>query len=117
MPAPNLSKTTPAAVKNITRADIEKYLAIEDQRRELGRQMYLLTKQANAIEDKLEAYVLAKAPTKSRTIERSGYRLSIVEKAGAVSWKTAFVDVAGQAKADELVAAAPPRDELAIEKL
>jgi hypothetical protein len=45
-----------------------------------------------------------------------GYRLAIVQKNGTVSWKDEFVRAAGHEKAEELLAAAPKKDVLSVEK-
>lgn len=104
-------------LRTITRTDLARFLEMDRQRRELNRQAYLIAKQMAGLEADLVAWVTAKAPGKSRTVDRSGYRLSIVSKPGSVSWKAAFVEACGDAAAEQLAAAAPPRDVLVVEKL
>lgn len=117
MPAPKLSKTPPPKPKNITKADIEQYLALEAERKEANRQAYLLGKKAAGLKDAIMAFVAAKCGGKTRSITRSGFRLSLLEVAGSVAWKAAYVALAGQERADELVAEAPTKDELQVERL
>jgi hypothetical protein len=117
MPAPRLSKAKPPKPKTITRVEIEKLQALEDQRRELNRQAYLLAKQADAIEGVITAWVEAHVTGTTRVVARSGYELSLVDEPGSVHWKTQYVEAFGQAKAEALVAAAPPKTKLKIRKL
>jgi hypothetical protein len=115
---PRLSKT-PAAAKpaNVTKPVIEEYLQLEADRKEHARQAYLLEKRTKGLAAKLKDWILANAPGKTRSVDRSGFRLSIVEGPGYPSWKAEFVNALGQDEADAIAAACPPSEKLQVIRL
>lgn len=105
-----------SAVPNITIKDLEAWETLENQRKEGAREARDLGKQQAIIEAKIQAFVEAKGG-KSRSVQRSGFRLAIEQVKGSVAWKTEFISLAGQERAEELVANAPPKDVVVIERL
>ncbi len=101
---------------HVTKRDLEQWQDLEDRRLAAKRLADDLSKQQDAIEAKLEAFVRAKEPA-TLTVLRSGYRLSIRRVKSAVAWKQEFVKVAGQRVAEELTAGAPLKEKFAVERL
>ncbi|MBA3481724.1 MAG: hypothetical protein H0T51_07910 [Pirellulales bacterium] len=114
--APQLSKPKPAPAKKPTRADFERWLELDAQRKEHGRQAAALSGQQNRLGESITAYVLQDGG-KHRTVECSGHRAEITSKQGQPSWLQEFTELAGQAKVDELKSSAPFKDSLTILKL
>jgi len=110
-------KTTADAPKTpfITRHDIEEYLELEERRKGLNRESAQIAKQAEVIEQKLEAFVRANGG-KEKSLSRSGYVLAIKTCKGSPAWKVEFVKVAGIAASEQLIASAPTRESLTVEK-
>lgn len=104
----------PKDVPHLVKAEIEEYLALEEKRKAANRQADDIEKQAKVLKARIEAFIVAKGGS-ARTVERSGYVLSIKQKAGSVAWKEEFLRVAGQEEAARLSAAAPKRDYLSVE--
>lgn len=105
----------PADAPNITYKDIEQYLELEEGRKRLEREARALGKQSGEIADKLLAFARAHGG-KAQSILRSGYVLAVVTKPGTVEWKKEFVRQAGLDAAEALIAAAPTRESLSVEK-
>jgi hypothetical protein len=99
---------------NLTKADIEAYLALHEERLSLQRQARDKEREAEELEQKIWAWVDAKGGD-ARSCERSGFVLAIKTRAGSVQWKTEFIRVAGAEEAEKLTSAAPPREFLSIE--
>ncbi|MDX1963916.1 MAG: hypothetical protein SFX18_12240 [Pirellulales bacterium] len=97
----------------VTRAQIERYFKLEAKRKELQRQASDLGKQVEEIENELIEYVEQNGG-EARSVTTCGHVLAIVQKAGTVQWKPEFIRVAGQRAADQIIAAAPPRDAFSI---
>lgn len=105
-----------APVPNITKKDLEEWERLENQRKEASREARDLQKQQDIIEAKIKAFVEAKGG-KSRSVERSGFRLALEKVKQQVAWKTEYIALAGQEQAEQLVADAPLKEVLAIERL
>ncbi len=99
----------------ITKHDIEEYLELEERRKGLNREAAQVAKQAEAIEQKLEEFVRATGG-KEKSVSRSGFVLAIKTAKGTVGWKAEYVKVKGNEAAEQLMAAAPPREFFSVEK-
>jgi hypothetical protein len=86
--------------------EVETYLLLEDERKSLSRQASDLNKQAEKIEARLHAHVLKHGGTQ-RALVVGPYALAVVDQGGKVQWKQKFVELHGERKAEELIAAAP----------
>jgi hypothetical protein len=100
---------------HVTKVDIEQYLELDARRRALMREASDIAKQQAEVADKLSEFVAAHGG-RERSCTRSGYVLAIITKPGSVSWKPEFIRVAGEAAAEALIAAAPPREALTVTK-
>ncbi|MGC4004663.1 MAG: hypothetical protein QM811_16715 [Pirellulales bacterium] len=109
-------KSAKSEVPHVTVKEIQKYLGLDEQRKQLNRESAALKKQADAIEADIEKFIRANGG-KELSVTRSGYRLAILTAAGSVAWKDEFVKLAGNERAEELRAAAPPREFLSVEKI
>src|SRR5262245_20551523 len=94
---------------HVTRADIEEFLRLEEERKSLNRQAADLERQAAPLKTKLSQFVELEAG-KSKSIERSGYVLAFKTRAGRVEWKSEFIAVAGTEAAERLVRDCPPSE-------
>jgi uncharacterized caspase-like protein len=99
----------------VTRADIEEFLELEEERKSLNRQADDLARKAAPLKDKLSQFV-AFAAGPSKSIERSGYVLAMLTRAGRVDWKSEFIHVAGETEAERLVRECPKSEFLSVEK-
>ncbi len=116
MPAPSLSAPAPTKPAAVFKRDLERWEELDDQRKELARQSRDLGKEQAEIEQKVEAFVRDQAG-KTRTMERSGFRLSILTVAASVSWKSLFQKTAGVAAVKQAEKDAGTRDKVSIERL
>lgn len=96
----------------VTRKMIEEYLALDAQRKAANRQAEALEKQQDAIEAQLMAHVRESG---ERSVKRCGFVLALTTKKGQVGWKGEFVKLAGQERAEELIAAAPTKEGFTVE--
>lgn len=103
-------------MSRLTKKEIEAYLDLHERRKALQRQARDLDKQAELIEEKLMEYVAAEGGAE-RSVRSCGFVLAIQTARGSVSWKQEFIAVAGEKKAESLIAAAPPRDVLSVERI
>lgn len=103
----------PRGVK-LTKAEIDRYFALENERLRVAREAKDIKAQQDAIYDKMFEAVLAKGG-EARTLVTCGYRLAINQKNGTVEWKKEFVRLAGSEAAEALISAAPKKDELHVE--
>jgi hypothetical protein len=115
MSTPQLKPSKPK-VLNITRKDLEGREALADKARRLESESRQVRKLLAAIDDDIMRFVLDKAP-KERTVNRSGFRLSILAKRKSVSWVTEFVKRLGERAKLEVAEAQPLVDRLEIVKL
>lgn len=99
----------------ILKADIEQFLALHEERKELNRRAAALGKEADALEEIFAEHVREDGG-KDRSLLTCGYVLSLADKPGQVQWKPAFVEVAGHDAAEALIQAAPTREVLSIQK-
>lgn len=106
-------------MSRITKADLERYYALDEERKSLNRQAKDKSKLMDELEAKFTADVLANGGS-DKTVMRCGYRLSLRVKAKAVEWAKEFLRVAakllggddGAAKEAERIRAAAPRTEV-----
>ena len=118
MAMPTLTKPkAPAPPRLIQRKDIEQFLETCDHARKLESQARNLRDMARMLERDIKAYVDANKEGPVRSINRSGYRLSIQQVSGTVSWMNEFVRVCGENEAQALRDAAPPREKLQVEEI
>lgn len=104
------------AAEDLTRSELEQYFDLHEQRKALNRQAADLEKQADRIEPKIWAFI-KKHGGRARSLSKWGFNLAVKFARGSVSWKSEFIAAVGQAKADELAAAAPQRESLSVEKV
>lgn len=102
-------------MSQITKKEIEAFLALEERRKELGRQATALGKEADIFKARARALIESDGG-KGRSVAKSGYVLAMQTKAGTVGWKSAYIDVAGEEAAARLVAECPPVEFLAVAK-
>lgn len=112
--APSLTAAHPV-IRNIGSKDIGRLLELQRERAEIESTARRLKRQEDELAAEIMAYVADKAG-KVRTLDRCGYRLSIVAKPGSVSWQSELQTLVGAARIEELKAAAPARDKLQVEK-
>lgn len=115
MSTPDLTPA-PAKVRTIYKADLEKREELLEQKRRLGREADAIGKQVEALDDEISRWVLDQAP-KERTVNRSGFRLSILAKRKGVSWSGEFLKRFGVTEKKKLEERQPFVDKLQIEKL
>lgn len=100
----------------VTRPYLDGYMTLDAKRKALQRQAKDIGKQLAEIEDRLIAYVHERGG-EARCVTQSGYRLAITIGNGSVSWKEAYIKVAGQKKAEKLIAATETKETLEVELL
>ena len=105
----------PGAKGKLTKAEIDRYFELEEERKALARQSKDLQALQDALYEKMFAAVQVKGGDE-RALVTCGYRLAIVQKNGTVAWKQEFVKAAGSAAAEALIASAPKKDELLVER-
>jgi hypothetical protein len=97
----------------VTKTEIEEYLELEQERKELERKARTIARRTSALAAHFTEEVEASGKT---AITRSGYRLSLVDGRAYVSWKDEFVRECGALKADEILQAAPVKKKLDVQK-
>jgi hypothetical protein len=110
-----MSKKQAAAAEKPKRAELEQYLQMEEQRRNLSREADALERAAKPLKEKFKAYAEAEGG-KARRVEVCGHVLAIVTKNGQVKWKDEFSRVAGPIETARIAAAPPQVDSLTVEK-
>ncbi|HYG26643.1 MAG TPA: hypothetical protein VD906_07040 [Caulobacteraceae bacterium] len=103
------------AAPNVNKNDIERWLELDALRKAKTREASDLKKEQDAIGEKLWTFIEVKGG-KARSVERSGYVLAICTAKGSVAWKEEFVKLKGTEAAEEISAAAEPREYLSVEK-
>lgn len=116
MATPKLTKPI-EKVAHITRVDIERYEKLGDEARGYERLAKAKRTEQGELKTKLMGFVEAKKKGKNRTVDRSGYRLSITTVAKSVSWVKEFTAQVGFAAAEKLRETAGTRDVLKVKKL
>lgn len=116
MAAGKLSKTA-TKPRTIMRKDLDQYVEIRDKRLALEREAAALGRTEQILKEDIKAYVAATAKGKTRSIERCGHRLSLIERPGSPSWLREFTRVAGQDEVDRLRREAPPYEQLQVDVL
>ena len=104
-----------AKVPHITKDDIERYLQLEEERRELNRLAKAKGDLAAEIEEKIEAFARANGGS-DLTVERSGFILAIKTKAGTVAWKHEFIKLTSEEEAERLKGLCPRVEFLSVER-
>lgn len=100
----------------VTKALIEKYLALEESRKSLNRQAAALEKQADEIEAELTKFVRANGG-QEKFVRRSGFVLALMSKRCTPKWREEFERIAGIDAAEAIVAKAPTREFLNVEPI
>lgn len=94
----------------LTREDIERYHALEEQRKSLQRQADDIGKQAKLIADTMRQIV------REYGIQRMfGYVISLKDVSGTPAWKEQFIRVAGLPAAEAIIKDTPKRQQLVVE--
>lgn len=104
------------AADDLKRDELENWFDLHDQRRALERQASDLKKQADRIEPKIWAFI-KKHGGRARAVSKWGFNLAVRVARASVSWKSEFIAVAGQEKADEVAAAAGDKESLSVERV
>lgn len=115
MPSPDLKKKA-NQLRNITKTDIQRYWQLADQARTAESHARALRKDQASLAGEIQTFVLDRCG-RTRTIDRSGYRLSIVAKLKSPSWLQEFRDRHGQEEVDAVKARQASTDRLHVEKL
>lgn len=97
-----------------TKAEIRRFLKFEQRRKEANRLADDLERQCDPLKLKIKAHVEAVGGPE-RAVIHHDFRLAIEQVNGAVSWKDAFLEVAGEEEAAQRRANAPKRDLLKVE--
>jgi seryl-tRNA synthetase len=105
-----------AKAPNVTKKDIQKWLALDAERKRLNREAKALEAQQDELEKSFWDFVTIKEP-KSRSVTRSGYVLAIQTAKGQTKWKDEFIKRNGIKVAEEIAEAAPMREYLSVEKV
>jgi len=105
-----------AAPVKISRKDVERYVELEAERKELSRRSADLKKTQDEIGQRLTAYLKAEAGKVGAAV-KFGYRLALKARQIAVQWKKEFIRVAGQDEADRLSADAGTSHSLEVRRL
>lgn len=94
----------------ITIATVDRYLELQEMRRKLNREADSLERE----EKMLRSAMFEATQAAGGTLTKGKHRLAIVEKNGTVSWKDAFIRVAGAEEALRLQEDAPKREALEV---
>lgn len=108
--------TETTAPKKPTRQQIEEFLRLEAERKELDRTSRSLERQADALRDVIVAYV-EHAGGETRTVKCCDHVLALRDKPGYPAWKQEFIRVTSPQEAEAVIAAWPPRPSLVVEPL
>jgi hypothetical protein len=95
----------------VTIAEVEEFLSLEAERKELNRQAAVLAKRTTKLADAM--FRLVKL-NKGKPVTKGKHILAITTKNGRVQWKEEFVNVAGLEKALELSNNVPQVEALTV---
>lgn len=110
------SKAKPGdAAPYVTKSEIEEYLAYEEERKSLERQAAALENKAAPLKTRFVKFVECQGG-KARTVLRSGFVLSIKERAGRVAWKDKYVELTSVEASEVLIANCPPSTYLDVQR-
>lgn len=112
---PRVSEPPKSPPKNIQKKDIQAYLQLTDEARQLEQAARNKRKIADLLAKDIKAWIRAHAAGKSLVVQRSGYQLAIEFAAGRVKWQEAYVSIAGEEAAQKLRAEAPPVEKLKVQ--
>lgn len=115
MPHPNLKQQS-IPPRNITKHDLVRWQQLGDEARTAETRSRALRKDQASLAGEIKDWVLDRCG-RSRTIDRSGYRLSIVSQLKLPRWLDEFRDRHGQDEVDAVKARQGSTDRLQIEKL
>lgn len=101
-------------LQKLKKKDLSDYLTLIENRKAVERVGRMLKGQEEDQTVILFATVIERGGPEKCLIE-AGHRLTIQSEAGNVSWREEFVKIAGEAKATELMNAAPKRLKLHVE--
>lgn len=99
----------------ITKAEIETYLAREEERKALQRQAKTIGDENGLFEERLVELITDRGGEKKTLLYR-GFLLAISLVRGRAAWKKEVIRLAGAAEADKISAAAPMREVLVVER-
>src|SRR5437868_2410138 len=94
-----------------TKAEIERYLAREEERKALNRQADAIETESKLFRERLRTLIEEQGGSKQRLVHR-GFLLGIDFVKGTPAWKTHFIRVAGADEAAKVSAEAPLREVL-----
>ena len=89
----------------VTIKRIDQYLELQAERKELNRKARLIESQMSSMMSDFRAAI---DKNKGKPLAKGNYVLSLQTKAGRVSWKDAYISVAGIKQAEKLTQAAEP---------
>jgi len=107
----------PDASKKPTAAEINKYLELQERRKNLEREARSIYKAESSIGEKIEAYTtsqLAKTGNESTTL--AGFTLMFVDGRVSPAWKREYIDALGEDAANAVVARTPASQSLVVER-
>lgn len=87
----------------IKKEELEEFLKLEAERKELEQKARSIAKRTKALHDHFKVHLEAKGKS---SLVRCGFRLTLVEGTPRVAWKEEFIKLEGPLKADELMQAA-----------
>jgi len=98
-----------------TLESLHKFVALEERRRELGRQVSDIEKEQEDLREQFTHYV-HEVGGSDRTTMRHEFRLTLIDKASQVSWAKAYIALAGAEAAEKLRKAAPKKESLIVDE-
>jgi hypothetical protein len=103
------------AAVELTKDEIERFIALEKERKSLTRDGDAKERAAKPLKEKIKKYIEEKGGS-DRTTTHYGYVLALVPyRQKQVEWKNEFIVVAGEEKAVELQEAMPMTYSLSVE--
>lgn len=105
----------PKKTPRVTASVVVEWDAIRARRLELDRQSASLHRKEARLYKQMLASVQDNCG-KTRSIRVGSFLLQLVERAGRVAWKQAFVDRCGEDAAEELIAQCPTTEKLDVKQ-
>lgn len=100
------------ASKQITAEQLEDYVRLEEQRKELDRQSRAISKQQGIL---TAHFQIALEAAKKQTLTRGAYRVSLVASKCSVSYKDELIKVIGPLEVAKLADEAPTKTKVVVE--
>lgn len=107
-------KTTDDNVSHLKREEIDRYVEVDRERKELERRAEALKKEQERLKTRFLAVIESKGDTPI-SYKRCGFVLLVKEGTRYPKWKEEFLAVAGVAAAEAVVQRTPPSRQLLVE--